>query len=96
MPFSSDGLPMVGECAALGFGGLWLACGFGPTGIMEGPAAAALLAERLVVRLQGGAMAPTRPGMGRACAALSEEEEDKRVVLQTMNPCRQGCVHLAG
>ena len=44
MPFSEDGKALVGECDALGFEQLWLACGFGPKGIMEGPMAGRLLA----------------------------------------------------
>ena len=45
MPFSVDGQPLVGELDPLGLPGLWLASGFGPHGIMEGPFAGKLLAD---------------------------------------------------
>ena len=76
MPFSSDGVPIVGECAELGYGGLWLACGFGPSGIMEGPHAATLLAERLLARLRG------QP---------EQLADDARTALRVMDPCRPSC-----
>lgn len=45
MPFSMDGQPLVGELSDIGYPGLWLAAGFGPHGIMEGPYAAKLIAD---------------------------------------------------
>ena len=48
MPFSSDGVALVGELASLGFPRLYLCNGFGPHGIMEGPAAAKVLADAVV------------------------------------------------
>lgn len=46
MPFSADGKPIVGPLGDLP--GLWIAGGFGPHGIMEGPMAAKWLAYRIV------------------------------------------------
>ena len=39
MPFSRDGRPIVGQLAPSRAPGIWLSMGFGPHGIMEGPAA---------------------------------------------------------
>ncbi len=47
MGFSVDGKPLVGELNELGYPGLWLAAGFGPHGIMEGPGAARALADMI-------------------------------------------------
>ena len=44
MPFSSDGKPLVGELAKVGYPGLFLADGLGAGGIIMGPALARLLA----------------------------------------------------
>ena len=71
MPFSRDGRPIVGSLAPFGLPNCWLACGFGPSGIMEGPAAAELLAARVAGKSDGEAHAdrlviesldPCRPG----------------------------------
>ena len=59
MPFSLDGPPLVGSLAVAQQGdasrldGLWLAAGFGPHGIMEGPGAMKFLAEEIVDGLRG-------------------------------------------
>jgi hypothetical protein len=82
MPFSHDARPIVGECTSLGFDGLWLACGFGAQGIMEGPQAAAILANRLVSRL-----AET----GTVGCAPEAESSDATAVLEAMDPGRPGC-----
>ncbi|KAL1529151.1 hypothetical protein AB1Y20_000110 [Prymnesium parvum] len=79
MPFSADGRPLVGECAAVGFANLWLACGFGPKGIMEGPMAGRLLAELIVAKL----------------GARHDREHEVQVAseaLQWLDPCREGGV----
>lgn len=78
MPFSADGHPIVGECSTMGPPNLWLACGFGPSGIMEGPMAARLLARRIARRLglEGGAPA---------------EPDGARLAMRAMDPCRPGC-----
>eukprot|EP00040_Diaphanoeca_grandis_P013163 m.66556 g.66556 ORF g.66556 m.66556 type:complete len:481 (+) comp23702_c0_seq2:317-1759(+) len=47
MPFSTDGAALVGELSDIGLPGLWVAVGFGPHGIMEGPMSAKLLADAL-------------------------------------------------
>ena len=47
MGFSVDGKPLIGELDELGYPGLWLAAGFGPHGIMEGPGAARALADMI-------------------------------------------------
>ena len=50
MPFSRDGSPLLGECAAAGVDRVWMLGGLGAEGIMQGPMAArvvaALIAER--------------------------------------------------
>ena len=52
MPFSIDGTPIVGELSETGYPGLWLATGFGPEGIMEGPAAGRWVGEQVVAQQQ--------------------------------------------
>jgi len=47
MGFSVDGKPLIGELHELGYPGLWMAAGFGPHGIMEGPGAARILADMI-------------------------------------------------
>eukprot|EP01083_Nonionella_stella_P131234 398551_1 len=51
MPFSMDGKPLVGELDSIGLNGVWMLCGFGPNGIMEGPGAAKYVADRIVNQL---------------------------------------------
>mmetsp|Transcript_12746 Transcript_12746/g.16575 ORF Transcript_12746/g.16575 Transcript_12746/m.16575 type:complete len:509 (+) Transcript_12746:535-2061(+) len=50
MPFSmcEDGKPLLGELTNAGLNGLWLAVGFGPSGITLGPMAGKLLAETIL------------------------------------------------
>eukprot|EP00466_Bigelowiella_natans_P005361 jgi/Bigna1/75680/fgenesh1_pg.36_\ len=50
MPFSIDGNPLIGELSRISLPGLWITMGFGPHGIMEGPGAAAAVAEAIVSR----------------------------------------------
>jgi glycine/D-amino acid oxidase-like deaminating enzyme len=90
MPFSQDGPPLVGSLAPLGGGGggggsggggdlagLWLAAGFGPHGIMEGPGAMKFLAEDIVDSLRG------------YCALKDSEAGRYRAeVLAAYDPCR--------
>ena len=80
MPFSQDGPPLVGSLAPLGGGllaGLWLAAGFGPHGIMEGPGAMKFLAEDIVDSLRG------------YCALKDSEAGRQRAeVLAAYDPCR--------
>ena len=45
MPFSADGLPLVGDLGALGLPQVWLLDGFGPSGMTLAPAAAEALAD---------------------------------------------------
>ena len=82
MPFSADGKPIVGELAPLGLPNLWMACGFGPSGVMEGPMAASLLAARLAARL-GFAGDGDGVGLGG--------DEEQRAVMRAIDPCREGC-----
>ena len=79
MPFSRDGRPIVGSLASLGLPNCWLACGFGPAGIMEGPYAAKLLAGRVAGALQGGR------------DAVAREVEADQVSMQSLDPSRPGC-----
>lgn len=79
MPFSADGRPIVGDCAVLGAPpNLWLACGFGPSGIMEGPMAARLLARRVAQRLE-------------LDSELTADPEGAHEAMRAMDPCRPGC-----
>lgn len=101
MPFSADGRPIVGECDSLGLSNLWLACGFGPSGIMEGPAAAKMLATRVAARID--AARPATPhaapketaasaqGKPRRVASAVDEGEAAHVAMAAMDPCRPGC-----
>jgi glycine/D-amino acid oxidase-like deaminating enzyme len=50
MPFSVDGRPIVGELDSVGMPGLWVAIGFGPSGIMKGPGSAEILVEEMLGR----------------------------------------------
>ena len=50
MPFSVDGRSIVGELRRVGLPGLWLAAGFGPHGVMEGPGAMSMLANAIAGR----------------------------------------------
>ena len=45
MPFSADGLPLVGDLGPLGLPQVWLLDGFGPSGMTLAPAAAEALAD---------------------------------------------------
>eukprot|EP00939_MAST-03C_sp_MAST-3C-sp1_P000935 g935.t1 len=47
MGFSMDGKPLIGGLGKLGYPGLWVAAGFGPHGIMEGPGAMKFLASMM-------------------------------------------------
>lgn len=82
MPFSIDGIPIVGELAEAGYPNLWLATGFGPHGIMEGPAAGRFVGEAVVAqqhRCAGGAASSiTDHGIHRVLAAA----------LADASPCR--------
>ena len=51
MPFSRDGKPIIGELNDIGLDGIWLLCGFGPHGIMEGPGAAKWIADKVINKL---------------------------------------------
>ena len=58
----------------------WLAVGFGPAGIMEGPYAAKLLAGRIARRVLHGTGGEHHPA-----AARSEDEAD-RAILASLDP----------
>jgi len=47
MGFSMDGKPLIGELSDVGYPGLWIAAGFGPHGIMEGPGAMRILSDAM-------------------------------------------------
>eukprot|EP01084_Bolivina_argentea_P265057 449154_1 len=53
MPFSRDGMPLVGELDTINLNGVYLLCGFGPKGIMEGPGAAQYIANIIVNKENG-------------------------------------------
>ena len=65
MPFSLDGIPIVGELGEAGYPGFWLATGFGPHGMMEGPAAGRLVGEAVVTQQQGAGGTPPSPAHRR-------------------------------
>lgn len=83
MPFSRDGWPIVGTLAPLGLPAVWLACGFGPSGIMEGPHAAKLLAARVAADCSG-----CQPAM------LKREGPEDKVAMACLDPSRPGCCGL--
>jgi len=82
MPFSADGQPIVGSLGAEGKG-LWVAGGFGPHGIMEGPMAGKWLAYRVVGHADAqtkalpaateGALHPRRFGPGTRQQAWGQD-----------------------
>ena len=78
MPFSQDGRPIVGSLGCLGMPTCWLAVGFGPQGIMEGPYAAKLLAGRIAL---GSGL------RGNATHRTSEDEADE-LILRSLDPKR--------
>lgn len=86
MPFSRDGRPIVGSLASLGLPNCWLACGFGPVGIMEGPHAAKLLAGRVAAQVGGCG--------GEMKNETNETKEDK-VAMESLKPSRC-CERLIG
>jgi glycine/D-amino acid oxidase-like deaminating enzyme len=53
MPFALFGEPIVGELSPLGLPNCWLVTGFGPHGVMDGPAVSALVAKDIAVRALG-------------------------------------------
>jgi hypothetical protein len=86
----------VGGLDALGLGGLWLACGFGPKGMMEAPMASFLLADEIVARLphcaaRAAADAPASdPSAGPPTPFPSVPSAAARaVVLALTDPCRE-------
>ena len=48
MAFPMDGMPIIGNLSKVGLDGIWMLCGFGPHGMMEGPGAAQYIADCLV------------------------------------------------
>ena len=70
---------MVGSLAPVGLDGMHVICGFGPKGMMEGPAAGKLLAEAICLEHQ---QPRTRlePADGAPAAAA----------LRMLEPCREG------
>ena len=76
MPFSMDGSPIVGELDGVDLPGVWLAAGFGPHGIMEGPGAMHFLAK---VMMAGGG----EGGRGLSAAHSARFAE--------IHPMRSGC-----
>ena len=91
MPFAHDGKPIVGELSRLGLDGLWLCCGFGPAGIMEGPKAAQVLAELVVEDVLHTTPRPrTRVAMADAESG-GDDARWARVAMAWMDPCRAGC-----
>ena len=95
MPFSVDGDPLLGELHTVGLPGLWLAAGFGPHGIMEGPGAAMVLAEALMQREVEKAQAAAGAAAGaKGCAQGAGEEEaaglpGARDVYKAYDACRR-------
>ena len=79
MPFSQDGRPLVGPLDHLRMRGCWLAVGFGPSGIMEGPYAAKLLAGRIASHF----------GAKGSKGAHQNEDEADRVILANLNPTEE-------
>ena len=79
MPFSQDGRPLVGPLEHLRMRGCWLAVGFGPSGIMEGPYAAKLLAGRIASHF----------GAKGSKGAHQNEDEADRVILANLNPTEE-------
>jgi glycine/D-amino acid oxidase-like deaminating enzyme len=80
MPFSADGRPIVGPLHRdLGLDTCWLAVGFGPAGIMEGPYAAKLLAGRIAAHDRH------LKGQSAAILPVSEDEAD-RAILASLEP----------
>ena len=82
MPFSRDGPGLVGSMSPLlqggrfaGRSGMWLAGGFGPHGIMEGPGAMQFLGEEIVDEI---------------CQVRDHSEDGtlRSKVLAALSPCR--------
>jgi hypothetical protein len=84
MPFSRDGLALIGSLAALGKPSVWVACGFGPHGIMEGPGSARILAKQIVTVCRGDG------GGGGGDGGDMDLTDNEVLALKTMDACRKG------
>ena len=84
MPFSMDGLPIVGDLSSLGFPRVWIAGGFGPHGIMEGPGAMSYLADVIAESL-----------LDTTSAATTSSTSNKKSTLAELDPSRIGGVTLS-
>ncbi len=89
MPFSADGLPLVGCLGPLGppYGGLWLAGGFGGEGMMLGPGTAKLLAAQILC--EGVSSITNGTASGNSWKSETAAEAHLRSeIMRQFDPCR--------
>ena len=88
MPFSADGRPLVGSLKHLGLASCWLAVGFGPAGVMEGPYAAKLLANQIAEAFAIERY-PATWSESRRATAFGRDEADL-IILRSLSPSVKG------